>query len=158
METSIKNYGFEKSSEQPVLLDSITSNIPQENLNLSEQCTLLSAFPNYHHWSSKKNHGVKKDEYFITKGRSPRNKVMSLAILANNFQDLLEENEYFTVIIRTIVKLVLEKNFHVDSIPEITKKSTKKKTTTKKINFAQNDLLQYIGLMNEEYENQKKQS
>ena len=35
-ETSIKNYGFEKSSEQPVLLDSIKSNIPQENLNLSE--------------------------------------------------------------------------------------------------------------------------
>ena len=74
----------------------------------------------------KKKHGVKKGEYFITKGRSPRNKAMSLAILANNFQDLSEENEYFTVNIRTIVKLVLEKNFHVDSIPEITKKSTKK--------------------------------
>ena len=83
---------------------------------------------------------------------------MSLAVLANNFQDLSEEIEYFTVNIRTIVKLVLEKNFHVDSIPEITKRSTKKKTTTKKINFAQNDLLQYIGLTNEEYENQKKQS
>ena len=104
-----------------------------------------------------KNHGVKKDEYFITKGRSPRNKAMSLAILANNFQDLSEESEYFTVNIRTMVKLVHEKNFHFDSIPEITKRSTKKKTTTKKINFAQNDLLQYIGLTNEEYENQKKQ-
>ena len=99
----------------------------------------------------KKNHGVKKDEYFITKGRFPRNKAMSLAILANSLQDLLEENEYFTVNIRTIVKLVLEKNFHVDNIPEITKRSTKKKTATKKINFAQNDLLQYIGLTNEEY-------
>ena len=39
-----------------------------------------------------------------------------------------------------------------------TKSSTKKKTTTKKINFAQNDLLQYIGLTDEEYENPKKQS
>ena len=53
-EISIKNYGFEKSSEQPVSLDSLTSNIPQEHLNLSEQCTLLSAFPKYHHWTSKK--------------------------------------------------------------------------------------------------------
>ena len=34
----------------------------------------------------------------------------------------------------------------------------KKKTTTKKINFVQSDLLQYIGLTDEEYENQKKQS
>ena len=83
---------------------------------------------------------------------------MRIAILANNFQDLSEVNEYFTVNIRTIVKLVLEKNYHIDSTPEITKRSTKKKTTTKKINFAQNDLLQYIGLTNEEYENQKRQS
>ena len=83
---------------------------------------------------------------------------MSLAILANSFQDLSEENEYFTVNIRSIVKLVLEKNYYVDCIPEIIKRSTKKKTTTKKINFAQNDLLQYIGLTDEEYENQKKQS
>ena len=157
-ETAIKNYGFEKSSEQPVSLDSITSNIPQGNLSLSEQCTLLSALPNYHQWTSKKNHGVKKDEYFIEKGRSPRNKAMSLAILAKNFQDLSEENEYFTVNIMTIVKLVLEKNYHVDSIPEITKRSSKKKTTTKKINFVQSDLLQYIGLTDEEYENHKKQS
>ena len=51
----------------------------------------------------------------------------------------------------------MKKNHHVDSIPEITKRSTKGKTTTKKINFAQNDLLQYIGLTDEEYENQKKQ-
>ena len=101
---------------------------------------------------------MKKDEYFITKGRSPRNKAMSLAILANNVQDLSEENEYFTVNIRTIVKLVLEKNYHVYFIPEIAKRSTKKKTITKKINFGQNDLLQYIGLTDEEYENQKKQS
>ena len=84
---------------------------------------------------------MKKDEYFITKGRAPRNKAMSLAILANSFQDLSEENEYFTVNIRSIVKLVLEKNYYVDCIPEIIKRSTKKKTTTKKINFAQNDLL-----------------
>ena len=40
----------------------------------------------------------------------------------------------------------------------LSKRSTKKKTTTKKINFAQNNLLQYIGLTDEEYENQKKQS
>ena len=156
-EKAIKNYGlnYEKSSEQPVSLDSITRNIPQGNLSLSEQCTLLSAFRNYHHWTSKKNHGVKKDEYITEKGRSPRNKAMSLAILAKNFQDLSEVNEYFTVNIMTIVKLVLEKNYHVDSIPEITKRSSKKKTTTKKINFVQSDLLQYIGLMDEEYENQK---
>ena len=98
---------------------------------------------------------MKKDEYIIEKGRSPRNKAMSLAILAKNFQDLSEENEYFTVNIMTIVKLVLEKNYHVDSIAEITKRSSKKKTATKKINFVQNDLLQYIGLTDEEYENQK---
>ena len=60
-ETAIKNYGFEKSSEQPVSIDSITSNIPQENWSLSKQCTPLSAFPNYHHWTSKKKQGVKKD-------------------------------------------------------------------------------------------------
>ena len=96
--------------EQPVLLDSATINILQENLNLSKQCTLLSAFPNYHHWTSKKNHGVKKDEYFITKRRSPRNKAVSLAILASNFQNLSDENEYFRVNIRTVDKLVLEKN------------------------------------------------
>ena len=96
---------------------------------------------------------MKKDEYFITKGRSPRNKAMSLAVLAKNFQDLSEENEYFTVNIRTIVKLVLEKNYHVHFIPEITKRSTKK-NATKKINFAQNDLLlHYIGLTDDEYEN-----
>ena len=82
----------------------------------------------------KKNHGVKKDKYIIEKGRSPRNKAMSLAILAKNFQDLFDENEYFTV-----------------NIPEITKRSSKKKTTTKKINFVQSDLLQYIGLTDEEY-------
>ena len=51
----------------------------------------------------KKNHGVKKDEYIIEKERSPRNKAMSLVILAKNFQDLSEENEYFTVNIMTIV-------------------------------------------------------
>ena len=40
---------------------------------------------------NKKKHGVKKDGYFITKVRSPKNKAMSLAILANNFQDLSKE-------------------------------------------------------------------
>ena len=55
-EKAIKIYGlnYEKSSEQPVSLDSITRNIPQGDLSLSEQCTLLSAFRNYHHWTSKK--------------------------------------------------------------------------------------------------------
>ena len=48
-EKAIKSYGLEKSSEQPVSSDSTTSNIPQENLRLSEQFTLLSAFPNHHH-------------------------------------------------------------------------------------------------------------
>ena len=81
---------------------------------------------------------MKKDKYIIEKGRSPRNKAMSLAILAKNFQDLFDENEYFTV-----------------NIPEITKRSSKKKTTTKKINFVQSDLFQYIGLTDEKYENQK---
>ena len=46
----------------------------------------------------------------------------------------------------TIVKLVLEKNYHINSNTEITKRSAKKKTTTK------SDLLQYLGLMDEEYE------
>ena len=94
----------------------------------------------------KKKRGVKKNEYFITKGRSPRNKSMSLAILLNNFQDLSEENEHFPINIRTIVELVLEKSYHIDSIPKISKWSTKKGTTTKEINFAQKDLLQCIGL------------
>ena len=120
-ETAIKNYGFEKSSEQPVSLDSITSNIPQGNLSLSEQCTLLSAFPNYHHWTSKKNHAVKKDEYFIEKGRSPRNKAMSLAILAKNFQDLSDESEYFTVNIMTIVSWFLKKTTMLIAFPRYLK-------------------------------------
>ena len=94
----------------------------------------------------KNNHGGEKDEHFITKGRSPRNKATSLEILANNVQDLSVENEYFSINIRTIVKLTLEKNYYVDSIPEISKGSTKKETATKKINFSQNDLLQHIGL------------
>ena len=47
---------------------------------------------------------------------------MSLAILANN---LLEENECFTINITTIIKLVLEKNYNVGSIPEVTKRSSK---------------------------------
>ena len=50
-----------------------------------------------------------RDKYFITKGKSPRNKAMSQAILAKNCQELSEENGYFTVNIMTIVKLVLEK-------------------------------------------------
>ena len=57
------------------------------------------------------------DEYFIEKGRSPRNKAMSLAILANNFQVLLEENENFTINIMTIVKLVLEKTTMLITFP-----------------------------------------
>ena len=120
-ETAIKNYRFEKSSEQPVSLDSITSNIPQGNLSLSEQCTLLSAFRNYHHWTSKKNHGVKKDEYIIEKGRSPRNKAMSLAILAKNFQDLSDESEYFTVNIMTIVSWFLKKTTMLIAFPRYLK-------------------------------------
>ena len=83
---------------------------------------------------------------------------MSLGILANNVEDLSEENEYFTVNISTIVKLVLEKKLpwwlHSQDSPKV----KKKKTTTKEINFAQNDLLQYIGLTDEECESQKKQS
>ena len=83
---------------------------------------------------------------------------MSLGILANNVKDLSEENEYFTINTSTIVKLVLEKKLpwwlHSQDSPEV----KKKKTTTKEINFAQNDLLQYIGLTDEEYESQKKQS
>ena len=65
-ETAIKNYRFEKSSEQPVSIDSITSNMLQENLSLSEQYTLFSAFPNYHHWTSKKT-----TEWKRTKGGLP---------------------------------------------------------------------------------------
>ena len=99
------------------LKNQCSNNMPPETLSLSEQCTLLSAFPNYHHWTSKKTHGVKKDEYFIEKGRSPRNKAMSLAILANNFQVLLEENENFAINIMTIVKLVLEKTAMLITFP-----------------------------------------
>ena len=57
-----------------------------------------------------------------------------------------DEYEYFTVNIMPIVKLVLEKNYHINSNTEITKRSAKKKTTTK------SDLLQYLGLTDEEYE------
>ena len=48
---------------------------------------------------------------------------MSLIMLPNNFQDLSEKNDYFTVSIMAIVKLVLGKNYHVDSISDITKRS-----------------------------------
>ena len=82
---------------------------------------------------------MKKD--LIKKRKSPRNKAMSLTILVNSVQELPGKNEYFTVNISTIIKLVLEKNYHVDSISEKSKKSTKKKRTTKKINFAQSDLI-----------------
>ena len=57
----------------------------------------------------QKNHGVKKDEYFTKKRKSPRNKAMSLAILTNSVQELSGKNEYLSVNSRTIIKLVLEK-------------------------------------------------
>ena len=69
----------------------------------------------------KKNHGVKKDEYFTEKGRSPRNKAMSLAILAKNFQDLSDESEYFTVNIMTIVSWFLKKTTMLIAFPRYLK-------------------------------------
>ena len=156
--TTIKNYSYEKRSEQQVSLNSLLSKLPEEHLELSQQCLLLSAFPNYHHWASKKNHGVKRDEYFITKGKSPRNKLMTLALLAKNFLGDPEEYYYINSKIKAVIQLVVEKRYHVDSLPEIRRRTVKPRNNTKKIDFGHNDLLEYIGLSEEEYEEQKKQS
>ena len=57
---------------------------------------------------------------------------MSLTILVNSVQELPGKNEYFTVNISTIIKLVLEKNYHVDSISEKSKNQQKRKVLPKR--------------------------
>ena len=92
----------------------------------------------------------------MSKPMSPRNKVMSLTLHASNYTIDSEEHEYSTTDITNVIKLVYNNNYHIDKIPEI--RRIKKKSQTKKINLASNDLLQYVGLSEDEYELQKQQS
>lgn len=77
-----------------------------EELSLSQQFQILSACPNFHHWISKANSGIKMHHYFVPMGRSPRNLVLGELELGN--LDL----------VRNIVMLILQDRYHIEQMPK----------------------------------------
>ena len=119
----------------------------RDSLSLNEQCEVLSYLPNFHRWNSLKSHGVKMNEYFIKKGKSPRNR------LINNFCCTCDSSEESQNERLMIIRCILKKVFISVNIPQIQRPLTKKKRISKKTKpkVTVHDLLDQFGISQEEY-------
>ena len=89
-----------------------------EMLSLCEQFLVLSGCPNTHRWMAKKNHGVKKNEYFLPVGKSQRNQLM-LDILTSK-EILGDEDNMCSILdhMSLIVGQVVINEYYMPSLPE----------------------------------------
>ena len=126
LEKHIKNFSTDHPGIRNVNLREIFRDYEDdEELTLHQQFMLLSCCPNFHNWMARKNHGVKRTEYFLPHGKSPRNQLMSNVLfsssLQHEFNELLAVNNHMKV----ILKHVLNDVYHVSSLP--TRKASVKK-------------------------------
>jgi len=96
---------------------------------------------------------VKKDEYFLPKGNSPRNKLMNCLLSFKGSPLVPLQNDYM----RSILKLIIQKVYHIDVLPNnpIRRKS---KNVVKRVQLESEDLLEHLGMTNEEFDLLKQQS
>ena len=92
-EKAIKNYICNSCCEKLELIYTITRYCPVQSsdyLTLQQQFLVLSRIPNFHRWEAKKSSGVKKDEYFVPQGKSPRNQLIRTCTSETTDYDLME--------------------------------------------------------------------
>lgn len=152
-EHTIKNYSINQNQAKQDIVDIRSRYSSLEILTLEQQFHVLSVIPNFHRWSAKKTHGVKKDEYFLPKGNSPRNKLMNCLLSFKGSSFLPLQNDY----IRNILKLIIQKVYHIDVLPNnpVRRKS---KNVVKRVQLESEDLLEHLGMTNEEFDSLKQQS
>ena len=103
----IKNYAVDHLISTTPSFDKVTSFNNKEELTLEEQFEILSACPNYHPWATKSVNGVKKHQYFVPLGSSPRNLII----------EAIDEDKPNIDLIVNISKLVLANAHHISQVP-----------------------------------------
>ena len=131
-----------------------------ESLSLKEQYHILSVCPNYHHWCTTKKHGLKKEEYFIPTGQSPRNQIMN-SILCRVVESIIlpmgnPEIATIHANISEVMSLVARNIYHHTPIPQV--KRRQHQTSQKRIRLNPTDILEYIGITSDEYDNMRRES
>ena len=159
-ETQIKSYTIDHPECINLTMEDVTKEYnDDEELSLYQQFVVLSTCPNYHHWMAKKSHGVKKEEYFLINGKSPRNQLMSAVLSSATVRDEINEMCSVYDYITSILKYVKNNKFHLNSIPQlVVARKRAKDRTAKKILLKSNDLLDHLGISNIEYDLLREQS
>ena len=113
-------------------------------LDISSQFRVISSLPNYHHWLTKASHGIKRYEYFMPHGKSPRN--LLLRALSGYDNVPMDTDD--------VLYNIIEKMFVVASgNHDIPIRKRKKLIVSEKKKSSLQSLLDAVGMSNEEYSN-----
>ncbi|XP_066918896.1 uncharacterized protein [Clytia hemisphaerica] len=130
--------------EHQVSVDSVQSIYgDMEELTIEQQFQILSSLPNYHHWASRIQTGVKMDQYFLPSGNSPRN------LILGSIQDHLDGSPGSYKFIKNVLIFVLNNQYHIETVPKACNKKASCQLNCKSID--RETLLTELGLSEEDF-------
>ena len=143
-EKAIKNYMCNPCCEKLDLIYAVSRYCPVQSsdyLTLQQQFSVLSSIPNFHRWEARKSSGVKKDEYFVPQGKSPRNQLIRICTSETTDYDLIGD----------IVLSVVNNEFaHTTSSSHI--KNKKRRINAQfKPRLTTTHILKYLSMSKEEF-------
>ena len=152
---AVNSYVLNSVANPQNTLEQCVNSFGDEDLSLQDQFKVLSVLPNYHRWQAKKNSGVKKEDYFMSYGKSPRNRIMRLLYMATEDVDQIEHLSQARF---DILKLVKKKQYQCLQ-PLVMTCSKKRKTPKKckpKLTVAK--ILSSLNISEEQFVEMKSQS
>ena len=116
--SALLNFGQRRP--EPLSLTQLSNALGEtDTIPVHAQFQLLSAIPNFHKWTYRKNTGVKKEQYFSPSGISPRN------LMIQGFEEALEDGES-VLFLKKIIVLVLKKVYSIKFIPSQDRRTSSK--------------------------------
>ena len=103
-------------------------------LGLEIQFDLLGCIPNFHRWQLRRESGLKKEQYFVNNGRSPRNQIIS---------SLTQSHTDSNAVCAAILLQVIENKFALpvfEHTSEHTAKKIRRKISERKPVISKTDL------------------
>lgn len=106
-----QKYFIDRPEESVLKIHNLIDVCSMDELSLCHQFEILSAIPNYHHWGSSSNSGVKMHQYFVPMGKSPRN------LILGELEKMLHSEEHF-IFLKNVMKHIISRRYIVQ-VPKV---------------------------------------
>ena len=111
-------------------------------LTIQQQFSVLSSIPNFHRWEATKSSGVKKDEYFVPQGKSPRNQLIRICTSGTTDYDFIED----------IVLSVINNEFAHTTSSSYIQNKRRRIHSQFKLRLTTTHILKYLSMSKEEFQ------